>query len=320
VEVPVMHVIVTGAGGLIGRYLVDALVQQGHVVQAWTRTAHPEQCPKSVQAVAVDITDQQTLTDCLHQFTPDLIVHLAAQSYPARSWEDPVGTYHVNVLGAINLLESVRTLPKQPRILIAGSSAEYAEPTDGRPIVEGAATEPNSPYAASKLAADQLAQLYVRRYDLDLVRFRPFYFVGPHKTGDVCSDFARRIVAIERGQERVMRVGSLDVARDILDVRDGVTAILLIAKVGERGGLYNVCSGRAVTIGNVLATFRRLASVPFEVVEDPALLRPLEQKNKIGDPAKLLELGWSPCHVFDDTLNSILNYWRSAVNTMSLTP
>jgi GDP-4-dehydro-6-deoxy-D-mannose reductase len=153
-------------------------------------------------------------------------------------------------------------------------------------------------------------RLYCDRYDLDLVRARPFHFVGPRKTGDVCSDFARRIVAIEHGRENTMRVGSLDVVRDLIDIRDGVAGLLCVLEKGKRSEVYNVCGGKPVSIGNILDGYRRLATVPFAVVTDPDLMRPLEQKVKVGDASKLRSLGWGLVHDLDSTLRLILDYWR----------
>ncbi len=306
-----MRVVVTGAGGFIGWHLVDTLVRRGAMVRAWMLRESSGDWEFPVATVAVDITDPAAISSQLASFAPDLIVHLAAQSYPGRSWEQPASTYQVNVIGAIHLLEAVRFLPTPPRVLMTGSSAEYGEPATGDPISEEADTEPNSPYGSSKLAVDQLVKLYVRRYDLDLIRVRPFYLVGPRKIGDVCSDFARRIVAIERGEEDTMRVGALEVVRDLIDVRDGANAFLCIAEAGKRGELYNVCGGGHVSIGEILETYRRLATKPFAVVQDPALVRPLEQKVKIGKSDKLRALGWRPEYDLADTLRSILEYWRA---------
>ena len=308
-----MRVVVTGAGGFIGWHLVDAMARRGDIVQAWTRHGPTVgQWAGTVEAMTVDITDSSAVSNTLAAFTPQLIVHLAAQSLPTHSWNEPSLTYQVNVIGLINLLESVRGLVRPTRLLVAGSSAEYTEPVDGRAITEDGSTDPNSPYGCSKLAADQLARLYHRRYGLDIVRFRPFFLAGPRKEGDVCSDFARRIVAIERGAEKTLRVGSLDVERDIIDVRDGVAGILRLAEAGKAGDAYNICSGRSVSIGDIVEIYRGLASVPIAVSQDPALLRPLEQKTKIGDPSKLRALGWKPENELRETLDSILEYWRTA--------
>ena len=306
-----MRVVVTGAGGFIGWHLVDALARRGDAVQAWVHRPGQNDWAAGVDVVAVDMTDRKAIDECLSKFAPDLVIHLAGQSFPTRSWEQPALTYEVNVIGAIHFLEAARAMSKPPRMLIAGSSAEYADPADGQPITEATPTVPNSPYGASKLAVSQLVELYVRRYALDLIRFRPFFITGPRKTGDVCSDLARRIVAIERGGENILRAGSLDVVRDVMDIRDGVSGILRIAEAGVRGELYNLATGQGVRIGDILDTYRKLSSVSLVVATDPALLRPLEQKARIGEARKLRSLGWEPKCKLDDTLQSILDYWRN---------
>jgi GDP-4-dehydro-6-deoxy-D-mannose reductase len=310
-----MRVIVTGANGFIGWHLVEAMARRGDTVQAWTHGSNDGRWSGPVESVAVDITDSVAVSKRMVAYAPQLVIHMAAQSLPGRSWQEPALTYHVNVVGLINVMESVRGSATPPRLLAAGSSAEYADPADGGIIAEDAPTEPNSPYAASKLAADQLLRLYHRRYGLDIVRFRPFFITGPRKRGDVCSDFARRIVAIERGEEKTLGVGSLDVVRDIIDIKDGVSAILLIAASGKAGEVYNVCGGRPVSIGEILEIYQKLAAVPVQVSHDPALLRPLEQKVKVGDASKLRALGWKPAIELGETLKSILEYWRAAAKS-----
>jgi len=307
-----MRVVVTGAGGFIGSHLVEALVRRGDVVDPWVRGARRGLLEIPVETVAVDITDSNAVFGRLEKFAPELIFHLAGQSLPGRSWDDPVLTYQVNVIGTIQLLQAVRMLPRPPRVLVAGSSAEYDDSRGDTPIAEATPTRPNSPYGASKLAANNLVELYYRRYGLDLVRFRPFFIAGPRKTGDVCSDFARRIVAIERGGENMLRVGSLEVVRDVLDIRDGISGILRIADAGAPGELYNVCSGRGVRIGDILDIYCRLSKMLLKATPDPALVRSLEQKVRIGDASRLRALGWQPRFELVETLTSILDYWRRA--------
>jgi GDP-4-dehydro-6-deoxy-D-mannose reductase len=293
-----MRITVTGAGGFIGSFLVEALTQRGDNVEAWTRRT-------------VDVTDAGCVVEALERFAPEVVVHLAAQSLPGRSWDDPAETYRVNVGGTIALLEAARTRSSPPRVLLAGSSAEYGEPADGTAIAEDARIAPNSPYGSSKFAVTQLGELYRQHYGLDIVGFRPFALVGPRKTGDVCSDFARRIVAIERGADPRMLVGDVSVVRDMIDVRDGVDGLLRLIDDGVSGEMYNICAGRGVAIGDILRTLSRMATVPVEITQDRALLRPLEQKVKIGDPSKLRALGWSPVRPLDETLADILAYWRA---------
>jgi GDP-4-dehydro-6-deoxy-D-mannose reductase len=309
-----MRVAVTGAGGFIGWHLVDALARRSDAVQAWVRDPDRIDWECDVDVARVDITDRNAVSYHLTQFAPELVIHLAAQSLPARSWEDPALTYEINVVGAIHLLETVRAMRRSPRVLIAGSSSEYADAVDEEAITEETPTIPNSPYGASKLSINHLIELYLRRYALDLVRFRPFFVTGPRKIGDVYSDFARRIVAIEQGAETVLRVGSLDVVRDIMDIRDGVSGIIHIAEAGSSGELYNLATGRGVRIGAVLDIYRRLTGAPLVVMVDPALMRPLEQKVRIGDSRKLRALGWEPKCKLEDTLRSILDYWRNAAS------
>jgi len=303
-----MRVIVTGAGGFIGWHLVELLTRRGSSVQAWHHSAGEGH--GTADNVVVDITDAAAVAAAIGRFAPDAVIHLAAQSSPSRSWYAPARTYEVNVLGALNLLDAVRTLAKPPRVLLAGSSAEYAAPADGKPIREDAPTEPDSPYGASKLAVDHLVLLYGKRHGLDLVRFRPFFLIGPRKTGDVCSDLARQIVAIERGKTGLARVGALDVVRDFIDVRDGVAGIAQIMDAGVSGEVYNVSGGAGVSIRQLVETFQRLARRPFDISQDPALIRPLDQKIKVGDNGRLKALGWKASLSLDESLRTILDDWR----------
>jgi GDP-4-dehydro-6-deoxy-D-mannose reductase len=293
-----MRITVTGAGGFIGSNLVRALTERGDEVRAWTRSV-------------VDVTDPDAVRETLATDAPDAIVHLAAETSPTRSWAEPGATYRVNVGGAINVLEAARALPHPPRLLLAGTSAEYAQPPGGVLLAEDAPLEPESPYGSSKLAVDELGRMYGRMYGLEIVRFRPFSLVGPGKSGDVCSDFARRIVDVERGADPVLRVGNLTKVRDMIDIRDGVRAILRLLDAGASGEIYNLCGGRGVRIADVLDVYRRLATVPITVAEDPALLRQIDHGVKIGDPAKLRALGWAPAHALDDTLHAILDAARA---------
>ena len=123
-------------------------------------------------------------------------------------------------------------------------------------------------------------------------------------------DLARQVVAIERGSAAVVRVGALDVMRDFIDVRDGVAGIARIMDAGLAGEVYNVSGGVGRSIGEAVDTLRRLADKPFELTQDPALMRPLDQKVKVGDNTKLMALGWKPSLTLEESLRTILDHWR----------
>ena len=242
---------------------------------------------------------------------PEVVFHLAAQSYPNVSWKQPAQTFEVNVLGTIFLFEEFLARKLDPTIVVVCSSSEYAANRDGQPITEHGELVPSSPYAVSKLAQDHLSRLYHEFYRLRVIRCRPFFLIGPRKTGDAASDFARGVVAIERGRQEDLPVGNLDVVRDFLDVRDGVEAFWLLSQRGCTGDVYNVCSGRGHSLRDVISVYKNLASVEVRERLDLGRIRPIEEMVKVGDPTKLNALGWSPRRPVPQILKDILEYWRS---------
>jgi GDP-4-dehydro-6-deoxy-D-mannose reductase len=311
-----MRCLVTGAGGLIGTYLVEFLLGQEQEVCALVHAPSPflESRKGNLLVVQGDIVDRAFVKQLLKDRQPETVFHLAAQSLPAVAWEKPEWTFRVNVLGTINLFEAVRAQGINPLFVVACSSSEYAVSPGGRPIAENDAMGPSSLYAVSKMAQDHLSRLYHKVQGLRVVRARPFFLIGPRKTGDMASDFARGIVAVERGIRKELPVGNLDIVRDLLDVRDGVEGFWIIAEEGRVGDVYNVCSGRGYSIREVLDLFKSLAKVQIHSQMDPAKLRPIDEMVKVGDPAKLMALGWSPKRSLSGTLKDVLEYWRAQDN------
>lgn len=303
--------LVTGASGFIGWHLVSLLQEKRRDVLVWGRGGN-DPWAGQVKTASVDIRDAKSVHDAVAAADPDIVFHLAAQSLPVRSWADPIETLRVNVEGTINLLEAVRkSSGRRRRILLACSSGQYAPSSDGSPISEDFPAGPASPYAISKLAADWFGDLYGRAFDLDIVRFRPFAWIGTHKQGDVASDVARRVVAIERGASSSLTVGRTDVVRDIIDVRDGVAALYLLSARAEKGSVYNICGGGGTSVAELIDEFRRQTSVPFEVEFDASLVRQIDELVKIGSPDRIFKLGWRPQYSLAQSVAEILAYWRN---------
>ncbi len=307
-----MRCLVTGAAGFIGSHLVEFLAAEGHEVTATgrARTAALDEAGDGFAFAAADLCDRDALGALLDATRPEVVFHLAAQSYPNVSWKEPARTFEVNVLATIGLFGAILERGLAPAIVMPGSSSEYAPARDGRPIGEDDPMVPSSPYAVSKLAQDHLGRLYHAYHGLHVVRCRPFFLIGPRKQGDAASDFARGVVAIEDGRADDLPVGNLDVVRDLLDVRDGVEALWVLARRGRPGEVYNICSGAGYSLREVLDAYKGLARAEVRERVDPARIRPIDEMVKVGDPARLAALGWSPRRPIGRTLEDILDYSR----------
>lgn len=299
---------VTGASGFIGSHLVDHLLERGDTVVALQRQPGPER--ERLKVVAGDVLDADLLKRIVREAAPQEIYHLAAQSLPAVSWEQPWLTQRINVEGVLNTLEAVRGAQSSAAVVVASSSSIYAQSADGAPIREDDPIGPASPYGVSKLAADHLSRLYAERYGLRVLRARPFFLIGPRKTGDVCSDWARHIVSIERAGHGELPVGNLDIERDFLHVKDGVQALVTIAASGDAGEAYNVCSGRGWKLRDILAAYAELAHAELSIRVAVSKMRPIDERIKVGDCAKLQTLGWRQQLDVRGALEEILGYWR----------
>ena len=305
-----MKCLVTGASGFIGSHLTEFLLGQGLTVYGFDKKM--SQFLGNLQGdfhfIPGNIVDRDRLVDSVASIQPDYVFHLAAQSLPKVSWEDPETTLQINVFGTLYLLDAIRAAGINPSIEIFCSSGEYAISKDGKPIPEDFPLEPYNPYALSKITQDHLSFLYWKAYQMRIVRVRPFFIIGPRKIGDVSSDFARGVVAIERGRAKKLRVGNLDIVRDFLDVQDAVRAIYLIANQGVSGEIYNICAGTGHRIGEIVDGLRKLSKAVIETESDASLLRRLDEPIKIGDNSKLNALGWRPSIHFQQSLALILKF------------
>jgi GDP-4-dehydro-6-deoxy-D-mannose reductase len=260
-----------------------------------------------------DLLDARSLDEAVATVRPDEIAHLAGQSSAARSFEQPVETFRLNVTGTWNLLEAVRRHVPRARVLVVGSGEAYGPQPEGSRVAEDAPFNPVSPYALSKAAADALAELHARAYGLDVIRTRSFGHTGPgQEPRFVVPAFAQQIATIERGAaDPVLRVGNLEVTRDLTDVRDIVRAYILLLKRGRAGEAYNVGQGEAMKLTEVVRRLAKRSRVKVRVEVDPARFRPADVPWLVGDPSKLeRDTGWRAEIAFERTLDDVLEEWR----------
>ena len=293
-----MRAFVTGGAGFVGRRLVPRLEREGY------------------QAVSVDqevdITDPQALSDAIGAASPDVVVHLAAQSSVPLSWQDPAGCFRVNYLGTLHLLRAMQQHCPAARLLFVSSGDAYGSRSPGSPPCrESDPLAPQNPYAQSKAAAERLA-CAAAEGGLDVVCTRSFNHTGAGQSDTfVASSFARRLAEIEKGNaEKVLRVGNLDSIRDFLDVDDVIDAYVQLLRRETPAGVYNVASGRPVRIREILDLLLKQSSAQPKVEVDPARVRPSDYL--VGDPSLLTRTtGWNPHTPLDQTLGKLLDAWRA---------
>ncbi|HLC22786.1 MAG TPA: GDP-mannose 4,6-dehydratase [Candidatus Nanoarchaeia archaeon] len=311
-----MRVLVTGACGMMGQHLLPMLKEKEGIEILGTTyrpTTDLRELPQDVPTQELDVRDYDAVCNVISSFKPDHILHLAAQSYPAVSWKKPQYTVDTNIKGTVNLFEAVKRAKINPIILVACSSAEYGFVDEKDvPIKETHPLLPLHPYGVSKVAQDLLAYQYHKNDGIKTIRARIFNTTGPKKVNDVCSDFTKQAVLIEKGMQKpVIHVGNLHTRRAITDVRDMVRGFMLLMEKGKYGDVYNISGEKAYPIKDILDTVLRITNVQAEVYQDPQLMRPTDEKIIFGDSSKLQEhTGWRQEIPIEQTLKDMINYWR----------
>lgn len=312
---PAPVILITGGTGFAGSHLVEALLEQGtpassiHVTSLDLKPSFvtPLLPPENIHAL--DLTQAPAVFALFESLKPTQIYHLAGFASPSKSLEKTQQAIHTNIDLQLTALEALREYTPAARLLSIGSASEYA--ASAEPLSETSALGPNDPYGVSKVAQDMLAHSYFTRYQLDIVRARPFNHIGERQApGFVVSDFAKRIVEIEKGLERELRVGNLDVSRDFTDVKDMVRGYILLMNQGKTGEVYNLGSGRDIVIRDLLEKMKSFATVGISVEQDEVKQRPGDIARSVADNSKLRALGWEPTIPLDETIQRILNWWR----------
>lgn len=314
-----MKVLITGITGFAGSHLAEYCLSRGDAevfgtIRWRSRTENIEHIKDEINLVECDLKDATSVKRALQKIKPDYIFHLAAQSFVPTSWHAPAETLVINIIGQVNIFEAVRELGIEPRIQLACSSEEYGMVYEKEvPITEDNPLRPLSPYAVSKVTQDLLGYQYNQSYGMFIVRTRGFNHTGPRRGHVfVTSNFAKQIAEIEAGKkEPVIEVGNLEARRDFSDVRDVVKAYWLALEKGIAGEAYNVATGKAYKISEMLDILLSFSSAKVEIRQDPLRMRPSDVELLLGDASKLrIQTGWEPEIPFEKTLADLLEYWR----------
>jgi GDP-4-dehydro-6-deoxy-D-mannose reductase len=318
-----MNVLITGITGFAGSHLAEYILAEHPGVKVsgtvrWrSRMDNVKGILDKIELQEADLNDIVSLKKALAVIRPDKVFHLAAQSFVPTSWKMPAETFAINALGQINLFEALIDLKLNPKFQIAGSSEEYGMVYAHEvPMKETNYLRPLSPYAVSKVAQDLLGYQYHQSYGLQTVRTRGFNHTGPRR-GDVfvTSNFAKQVAEIEKGlKPPVIHVGNLEAKRDFTDVRDMVRAYWLATEKCEAGDVYNIGSGTAYVMQDMLDMLLGMSKVKVKIEVDPARLRPSDVPILLADASKFMSAtGWKPRIPFATTLKDLLNYWRERV-------
>ena len=321
-----MNVLVTGAGGMVGSHMVEMLYDRGdNVIGIWHKNKkNIEQVTVPVKFVQCDLRYAQGIDELIMDNLPQQIFHLAAQSYPTVSWVSPSETIDVNLNSTINIYESIKKARKyidphyDPMVVVACSSAEYGETLNqlegvGEVYVkETAELQPLHPYGVSKVGQDLISFQYFMNDHIRCIRARIFNSTGTRKVNDVTSDFTYRAVEAERSGVYELRVGNLNTKRAIMDQRDLVKGLMLLADKGTAGEVYNISSENIYQMSDIVALIEEEIGHKLEIKVDPSLIRPTDEKIIVGDVTKLKrDTGWRQDIPMKQTIADMLDYWRS---------
>lgn len=311
-------VLVTGAAGFAGNHLLDLLVGDGRPIVGWYRPGGDEpgapqhDATRGITWHAVELLDGKAVQRALADISPSVVYHLAGAAHQASSWQESDTVLALNVRATHHLLEVLRQRARDARVLVTGSAAVY-QPAPV-PLDEDAPLAPASPYGLSKLAQELLALRAAHEDKLQVIVTRSFNHIGPGQSpAYFASSFALQLARIEAGlEDPVISVGNLDSQRDLTDVRDTVRAYRLLMAHGRPGRTYNVCSGHAYAIRDVLDELRRQVTREIDVRVDESRLRPGDQAVLVGSPARLIaDTGWRPEIPLSQTLADLLAWHRA---------
>jgi GDP-4-dehydro-6-deoxy-D-mannose reductase len=336
------NILITGSNGFLGSHLIDFLIDKNFCIYGLDRPSSSfrnliqyvngtefyhknkkqkflgkriklESNRENLFFLECDVKNSSLIDKIILELAPKYIFHFGAQPYIVPSWEDPVNTIETNVIGTINIFESIKRHKTNSRVVLACTAAEFGTTASiGRPLKETDALRALHPYGISKIAAELLSRQYYINFGIETINLRFFNLTGTRRTNDAPSDFIRKIAQIEIGlKEPLLEVGNLHPYRDLLDIGDAINGIWLATTNGTPGETYHICSSKKIQIKEILDTSLGFSQKKIKVVENaPSILRKSDEDIVIGDNSKIQsELGWSPKIPINQTLKEMFEYW-----------
>lgn len=316
-------ILITGVTGFVGQYVAESLLSSPDVEIHGTYFSDESRVrlgdlERHLILHKADLTNKEAVNHIIQETTPDELYNLAAQTSPSESMKDPAKTLSTNILSELYLFQSLHENKlEKTRVLAVASAEMYGKVRlEDLPVTESTTFRPITPYAVSKIATDYLALQYYLTHKLNIIRVRPFNHTGPRQQPKfVLPMFAKQIADIEKGkQEPILKVGNLKAKKDFSDVRDIVRAYILLMEKGVPGEVYNIGSGRSVSIQEILDILLSLSQKEIKVEVDQALFRPVDVEDLYCDSSKMFELtGWKPEIPLETTLKDTLDYFRKVL-------
>lgn len=303
------RVLIFGAGGFVGSYLCKEFLNNGYKVSG-TDKGEGSALPSEVDFYKTDLMQADEVEKLIGQIQPDIIVNLAAISSVGASWNMPQTTMAINVIGALNIMEAARKSEQKPRILFVGSSEEYV--ISENPLDENTQLNANNPYGISKVTQEQFAKLYREQYGLKIYCVRPFNHTGiGQRDSFVLPSFCKQVAEIDKsGKDGKIQVGNLKVKRDFSHVKDVVRAYRMIVESDNCNQIYNVGSGNAYSLEDMLTYIIGLSNQHIEIEVDQNRIRPTDQPVICCDRSLIgKELGWEPQYNVYDALREMYEYY-----------
>ena len=316
-----MKILITGIAGFAAKHLLHYLNNEepGSEVMGIYNETYPEFENEKFENLniflsKINLLDKDKIASIIEEFNPAYILHLAGRSSVANSWKFPADSVSDNTSFYLNIVETVRTLELNCRILSVGSTEEYGNANTGLPLKETDCPDPSSPYGVARVLQQKLVKIYAESYGVDIVHTRSFNHIGPYQKSDyVIASFAKQIVQqAKEGSSRIeLLTGDVNVTRDFSDVRDVVRAYYLLLYKGVKGQTYNVCSGKGYLIKDIIDLFSTIIGKHVFHTTDEKNFRPSENKVIIGSYEKLMNAtGWEPQYSIEESLKNIIKYWE----------